>query len=123
MIDLRGRTALITGGSRGIGRAAALLLARSGADVAITYHTRARDADATASEVRSLGRRALVVGGDLSDPEVGQRLASGVEYASTLVVNCVAPGPHSLSLQRSRAACHGRSVERQWGERALWVKA
>lgn len=79
MIDLSGMSALITGGSRGIGRAAALLLARSGADVAITYHTRARDADATAGEIRSLGRRAFVVGGDLADPEVAQRLASGVE--------------------------------------------
>lgn len=79
MIDLSGLSALITGGSRGIGRAAALLLARSGADVAITYHTRARDADATAAEIRALGRRAFVVGGDLADPEVAQRLASGVE--------------------------------------------
>jgi len=79
MIDLSGLCALITGGSRGIGRAAALLLARSGADVAITYHTRAREADATAAEIRSLGRRAFVVGGDLADPEVAQRLASGIE--------------------------------------------
>ena len=79
MIDLSGLSALITGGSRGIGRAAALLLARSGADVAITYHTRAREADATAAEIRSLGRRAFVVGGDLADPEVAQRLASGIE--------------------------------------------
>jgi 3-oxoacyl-[acyl-carrier protein] reductase len=79
MIDLRSLTALITGGSRGIGRAAALLLARSGADVVITYHTRAREADATAAEVRSLGRRALVVGGDLADPEVALRLAAALE--------------------------------------------
>jgi len=79
MIDLRGQTVLITGGSRGIGRAAALLLARSGADVAITYHTRAREADATAVEIRALGRRAFVVGGDLADPDVAQRLASGLE--------------------------------------------
>ena len=79
MIDLSGLSALITGGSRGIGRAAALLLARSGADVAITYHTRARDAEGTAAEIRALGRRAFVMGGDLADPEVAQRLASGVE--------------------------------------------
>ena len=79
MIDLRGLTALVTGGGRGIGRAAALLLARSGADVAITYHTRVREAEATAAEVRSLGRRAFVAGGDLADPEVAQRLASGLE--------------------------------------------
>ncbi|HEY5940347.1 MAG TPA: SDR family NAD(P)-dependent oxidoreductase, partial [Gemmatimonadales bacterium] len=68
MIDLHGQIVLITGGSRGIGRAAALLLARSGADVAITYHTRAREADATAAEIRALGRRAFVVGGDLAEP-------------------------------------------------------
>jgi 3-oxoacyl-[acyl-carrier protein] reductase len=79
MIDLRGQTALITGGSRGIGRAAVLLLARSGADVAISYHTRASEADATAAEIRALGRRAFVVGGDLADPDVAQRLASGLE--------------------------------------------
>lgn len=79
MIDLRGLTALITGGNRGIGRAAALLLARSGADVAITYRTRAGDADATASEVRSLGRRAVVIGGDLAAPETASRLVSQLE--------------------------------------------
>ena len=79
MIDLNGQTALITGGSRGIGRAASLLLARAGADVAITYHTRAREAEDTAAVVRSLGRRALVMSGDLAAPEVAQRLASGVE--------------------------------------------
>jgi 3-oxoacyl-[acyl-carrier protein] reductase len=79
MIDLTGQTALITGGGRGIGRAAALLLARSGADVAISYHTRAAEAEATARDVRSLGRRAYATGGDLADPGVAERLAAGVK--------------------------------------------
>ena len=79
MIDLSGQAALVTGGSRGIGRAAALMLARSGADVAITYHTRVADADATAGEIRALGRRTHVSGGDLSDPEVADRVAAGVK--------------------------------------------
>lgn len=79
MIDLRGQTALVTGGSRGIGRAAALLLARSGVDVALTYHTRAADADATAHEIRSLGRRTLVSGGNLADSAVADRLAAEVK--------------------------------------------
>jgi len=78
MIDLAGQTALVTGGSRGIGRAAALLLARAGADVALTFHTRADEAEAAARDVRSLSRRAFVGGGDLADPEVADRLMAGV---------------------------------------------
>jgi 3-oxoacyl-[acyl-carrier protein] reductase len=78
MIDLSDQVALVTGGSRGIGRACALLLARAGADVALTFHTRADEAEAAAREVRSLGRRAYVGGGDLSDPEVVDRLMAGV---------------------------------------------
>ena len=79
MMDLSGQAALVTGGSRGIGRAAALMLARSGADVAITYHTRVAEADATAGEIRALGRRTHVSGGDLADPEVADRVAAGVK--------------------------------------------
>jgi 3-oxoacyl-[acyl-carrier protein] reductase len=78
MIELQGQSALITGGSRGIGRAAALLLARCGADVAISYHTRAAEAEATARDIRSSGRRAYISGGDLSDPSVAESLAAGV---------------------------------------------
>jgi 3-oxoacyl-[acyl-carrier protein] reductase len=79
MIDLAGQAALVTGGSRGIGRAAALLLARSGADVALTFHTRADEAESAAREVQRLGRRAFVGGGDLADPEVVDRLVAGVK--------------------------------------------
>jgi 3-oxoacyl-[acyl-carrier protein] reductase len=79
MIDLSGQTALVTGGSRGIGRVAALLLARAGADVALTYHTRADEAEAAAGEIRSLGRRASVSGGDLADALVSDRLAASVK--------------------------------------------
>ncbi len=78
MISLAGRTALVTGGSRGIGRATALLLARAGADVGLTYHARAAEADAVAAEIRSLGRRAFTVGGDLADPGVVDRMTEVV---------------------------------------------
>ena len=78
MIDLAGQVALVTGGSRGIGRAAALLLARAGADVALTFHTRADEAESAAREIRALGRRAYVGGGDLADPEVVDRLLAGI---------------------------------------------
>lgn len=79
MIDLLGRTALVTGGSRGIGQTAALLLARAGADVALTFHTRAQEAEATAREVQALGRRTYVGGGDLANPDVVERLLAGVK--------------------------------------------
>jgi 3-oxoacyl-[acyl-carrier protein] reductase len=79
MIDLTGQAALVTGGSRGIGRATALLLARSGADIALTYHTRAGDAAATVDEVEALGRRAFASGGDLADPAVVERIMLEVE--------------------------------------------
>ena len=81
MIALDGRTALVTGASRGIGRAVVLMLARAGADVAIGYRTRAAEADAVAGEVRALGRRALAVGGDLADPAAARRMAAEVSQA------------------------------------------
>jgi enoyl-[acyl-carrier protein] reductase III len=61
-------TALVTGGSRGIGRACALAAARRGADVAITYVANADAAESTAAEIRALGRRALTIQGDVGDP-------------------------------------------------------
>jgi len=74
MIALTGRTALVTGASRGIGRATALLLARAGADVALTCHRRVEEAEQVAAEVRRLGRKAWVGAGDLGDAEVVERV-------------------------------------------------
>lgn len=70
MISLAGQRVLITGGSRGIGRATALLFAQAGADVGLTYHTRSADAESVAREIRTLGRRAFIAGGDLADAGV-----------------------------------------------------
>jgi 3-oxoacyl-[acyl-carrier protein] reductase len=79
MIDLRNRTALVTGGSRGIGRATALLLARAGADVGITYLKRSAEAERVVAEIRALGRKSFAAGGDLGDPEKVDRIFQSVK--------------------------------------------
>jgi enoyl-[acyl-carrier protein] reductase III len=66
--ELKGN-ALVTGGSRGIGRSCALAAARRGADVAITYVTNKEAAVATAEEIRALGRRATIIQGDVGNAE------------------------------------------------------
>jgi 3-oxoacyl-[acyl-carrier protein] reductase len=71
--------ALVTGASRGIGRAVALRLARDGHDVAVGYAARADAAEAVADEVRALGRRATTAGADLADPAATEALVDAVE--------------------------------------------
>lgn len=81
MISLTGKTALVTGASRGIGRAVALQLAGAGADVAVTYLSREAEAESVAAEIRALGRRAATFGGNLADPATCERLAAMVRKA------------------------------------------
>jgi 3-oxoacyl-[acyl-carrier protein] reductase len=66
VINLSGKCALVTGGSRGIGAATALMLAESGADVAIGYRSRRADADRVVAEARKLGVQALAVASDIA---------------------------------------------------------
>jgi 3-oxoacyl-[acyl-carrier protein] reductase len=66
MFDLTGKTALVTGASRGLGRAIALALAGQGADIAINYRGNAEAADEVAGRITGLGRRAVTVQGDTS---------------------------------------------------------
>jgi 3-oxoacyl-[acyl-carrier protein] reductase len=73
-IDLAGKSAIVTGGARGIGRATALLLARAGASVGIAYRSRRAEADAAVAECRSLGVRAFALAGDLARPEQAEAL-------------------------------------------------
>jgi NAD(P)-dependent dehydrogenase (short-subunit alcohol dehydrogenase family) len=71
---LKGKVALITGGDSGIGRAVAVLFAREGADVAITYLPEEEsDAKETKAAVESEGRRALIISGDITDSKFCQK--------------------------------------------------
>lgn len=78
MIDLSGRVALVTGASRGIGRAIALELARNGAGVAVNYRARAEAAEAVAAVIAELGGRAIAVQADVTDAEAVAAMVKAV---------------------------------------------
>ena len=74
MGELAGKVALVTGASRGIGRGVALALARHGADVAVNYFSHRDEAQQVAGEIAALGRRAIVLAGDVADRAAVARL-------------------------------------------------
>jgi 3-oxoacyl-[acyl-carrier protein] reductase len=75
MSKLSGKTALVTGASRGIGRASALALAAAGAQVLVHYGSGAKEAEAVVAEIRKGGGRADTVAADLSAPDGPHKLA------------------------------------------------
>lgn len=74
-MDLQGRTALVAGGSRGIGRAVALAFAAKGADVVVSGRGR-EAAESVAAEVRAIGRKAMAVAADVAEPAGAQALVN-----------------------------------------------
>jgi enoyl-[acyl-carrier protein] reductase III len=106
--SLRGRVAVVTGGSRGIGRAIARRLAAEGADCAITYRQHAEEARAVVAELEAVGRRALAVPLELSEPDAVapafDEIASRLHQINILVASAAATAfrpmleqkPHNL---------------------------
>lgn len=78
VFDLTGRVALVTGSSRGIGKAMALGLARTGADEAVHCVSRRKEAEAVASEIESMGRKSAVFAADLGEKGAPGRLVGSV---------------------------------------------
>ena len=88
--SLKGKNAVVTGGSRGIGRAIALGLAEAGADVVLTYKSNRAEADKVVSEIEKLGRRALALPMDVTDRksvEAAAKDARGFGVISILINN------------------------------------
>ena len=79
MAVLKGRVALVTGGSRGIGRAIAISLAEAGAAVAVNYLSKAGEAKAVVEAIHKLGGRAITVGADVSLAAAVTGMVAGVE--------------------------------------------
>ena len=121
--ELADKKALVTGGSRGIGRAVCLELARRGADVAFIYHSRDIEAEATAAEIRALGRVALALKTDLADARgVGVAVdRAAAEFGRLDSCWCRRPAPWGTGTRRPsfpprigtatwRSICRGRST-------------
>lgn len=100
-LNLAGRTALVTGASRGIGRGIALALARAGADVAVNYTRDAEAAAETVAEIVALGRKAKAYQASVAD-----------EGASTAMVAAIEAdfGPLAILINNAGIASRGRTV-------------
>jgi enoyl-[acyl-carrier protein] reductase III len=101
---LAGKVALVTGGTRGIGRATALKLAKAGCDVAVVYHNSHEEAEKVCAIVKGMGRRALALQADVSDPELVAEVFEGVrkEFGRVdLVVSNAAVGVLRPALELS----------------------
>ena len=100
MEELGSRVALVTGGSRGIGRAVSIALAKAGADLAVNYRSRAQEADEVCAEIRKLGRKAFPVRADVSQSAEVKRMitAIGTELGAVeiLVNNAGIASPKKL---------------------------
>ena len=98
--EISGRIALVTGASRGIGRAIALALARAGAEVAVNFQSREKEAGEVCGLIKDLGRRCLAVRADVSQAEEVARLTATVERElgpiSILVNNAGIAKPRGL---------------------------
>lgn len=113
MINLTGKVALVTGSSRGIGKACALRLAEAGADVVVNYLTSAREAEAVARSIAAIGRKVTCIRADVGEEEDVEEMILFVKQQfgalDILVHNAATGGFRTLSTTSQRnfdAAMH-----------------
>lgn len=98
LFDLTGQVAIVTGSGKGIGKACAIMLARAGADIALTARTQA-DLDSCAAEIQAMGRKVITVCGDIAQEATMDILVSRTVQElgklSILVNNAGGAGPNS----------------------------
>ena len=85
MPELNNRIALVTGGSRGIGKAIALALAKAGAGIAVNYRERAEDATSVVEAVHRIGGRAVAIGADVSNASSVKNMVATIEEQLGLI--------------------------------------
>jgi 3-oxoacyl-[acyl-carrier protein] reductase len=102
-----GKVALVTGGSRGIGRAIVVALASEGADVAFSYRKDAKGAREVATAVERMGRRAVAVASDAAQPDetedLVQKTRSQLGQVEIVVANAGVPGPRGWEAVSAQA--------------------
>jgi 3-oxoacyl-[acyl-carrier protein] reductase len=109
-IDLRGRCALVTGGSRGVGRAVALMLAQAGADLGISYFSRRDEAEEVIAAARQLGVRAWAEAGDLAEASATDRLFDRVSAEFGRLDICVG----NAGIWRAQDVAIADMTDEQW---------
>ncbi|WP_084080932.1 SDR family NAD(P)-dependent oxidoreductase [Edaphobacter aggregans] len=110
---LIGKTALVTGASRGIGASIARQLAEAGADVAINYRSKGPRAQDVASAIEALGRRSLLLQADITSPEdiasTFPQIAEAWSHLDLLILNASRASRHELGRKPHIAnLCHAR---------------
>jgi len=111
---LQGKTALITGGDSGIGRAVAIAFAKEGADVAIVYLNEHEDARQTQRMVKQAGRKCLLIPGDIGDEDFCkdsiERTVKELDGLDILVNNAAEQHPQETFARSARINWSARSA-------------
>ena len=102
LFDLSGKRALITGASRGIGRALALGFAKAGADVAVHYASNHKAGDIVVKEIQTLGRKAIGIGKNLKDADCADVIWNAVRTVLVLWIFWYLTPPSRFSIHGSK---------------------